>query len=193
MTTHRNWQAFPWTRHEDRTDPDTGATTTHGVDGVRIVDADRGISYSVTLAGTAEGPRLRTLEIDPTEQGGQIDAAALRRVPTVALASYAATFLAERDQAAEDHGEVLLWVGPGGMKYPSEGKPSPELVAEMLKAGETRHTIAAISKRSPSTVDEWIREARRTVPGTPGARRGRKPQQTTGTDRAGSQDEENGR
>lgn len=192
MTTHRNWQAFTWTRHEDRTDPATGTTTTHGVDGVRIVDADRGIAYSATITGTSEGPRLRTLEVDPTERGEVIDTAALRRVPTVALANYAATFLAERE-AAEDRGEALLWVGVGGMKYPSKGKPSPELVAEMLTRGETRHTIARGFDRSPSTVDEWIREARRTVPGTPGARRGRKPQQTTGAERAGSPEERNER
>jgi hypothetical protein len=190
---HRNWSAGPWVRFEPVTDPESGAYRGEtAVEGAVVSDEPNGVAYKVTLNKTPTGPTLRTLEVVPLD-GQPIDQPMLRRVPVATLAAYVAKFLAlqERHARAERnkrvHGrssDVLTLARPGGIELPGDAheRPTDEQVADWLRAGETRSTIAELTGKSPSTVDDWIRRARRLYPDLPQARRGRRPARTTTTE-----------
>lgn len=146
------------------------------VRGAEVSDPDAGVAYRVTIRRSAEGPVLRTLKIEP-RNGQPIDPATLRRVPVATLAQYVHEFLILLEET-NGAGELLMFVGPGGVLLPQEKTSlNAETVAELLRQGHTRHTIAA-KGYALSTADEWIRKARAEYaddPSVPKAKRGPRP------------------
>lgn len=191
----RNWEAVPWTRNEVVLNPQTGAYRGEvGIEGAQVTDRSRGVTYRVTIGqGDGRGVWLRTLEVVPLAEGVAVDQPMLRRVPVAALAAYVAVALAGWKHAETAHrlaasergepepGGLLQFVLPGGISLRDDGVPTSDELAAMLRAGETRHTIAARYSRAPSTVSDWIGRAYREVPELmPPRRRGRRPSQPTG-------------
>lgn len=147
------------------------------VPGASIRDPKRGVTYNVTATGSEGRVWLRSVELlvdDPSKQPDPIT----YRVPSQLLADAAALHLAQtegkQDAAAvvtDEHGNVVVEV-----EEPRSGPPSTDELAALVKAGETRRTLAARFGRSVITVDGWLAQARREQPESfPRQRRGPKP------------------
>lgn len=146
------------------------------VRGAEITDPDRRVSYRATIGRGDGRVWLRSVEIIPDDPDPD---ARVWRVPHQAIAEAVALQLAEEDRVAANG---WFQVGPNRI---GDGIPTPEELAELLRRGENRHTIAARYDRSTSRVDDWLRAARRDRPDLdwPRRRRGPKPRttQTEGT------------
>ncbi|MCX6401489.1 MAG: hypothetical protein NTX33_16360 [Propionibacteriales bacterium] len=117
-----------------------------------IEDVDRGIRYEVLLASAPGKPQIRGLAIMPLEEGGVIDQTVLDKIPLQRLANTAAAY---RTEAGLPRPAVLTpqaWL-------PGE-RPTPEMVAELWRAGTNRELMAREFFVSPKTADKWIRDAR---------------------------------
>ncbi len=160
---------------------------TPGVPGAEIIDLDRGLVYRATTVATPQGPKVRSIEVR-TQGDRPLTPALVRATPLQAIADEVAVLAAARQSASPTTLIVDDGTGPaGGLELPSDtdGVPTSEEVAALLRAGETRRTIAARYERSVTAVDKWIGRARRERPDLmPPKRTGRpsKAEQSTHND-----------
>lgn len=153
--------------------------------GAVVVDQARGARYRATVQPGDGEVQLSSVEVLPAEPGGTLSARALQ-VPGQHLADAVAAYLA-RQAAAEarsresggDGRTVLL----NATVRRTAAAPSAEELRELVREGLKRTTIAERYDRSPSTVDQWLRVARRDRPDLdwPPRRRGPQPGTRTST------------
>ncbi|GAA2181945.1 hypothetical protein GCM10009847_25580 [Leucobacter tardus] len=124
--------------------------------GARIRDDERGVTYNVTIDREGGAARLRTVEVVPDEG---VDNPAVFRLPTQLLATLAAEVLADSEAG---------YFAMGVRADPdTQRKPSAAELADLAGkdgAGWTRHMIAEAFDRNLSTVDQWLRRARKELP-----------------------------
>lgn len=121
--------------------------------GAQVYDAERGVTYRITLQGEPGRPAMRTVEIIPDE--GATDTG-VYRIPSSLLASLTAEVV-----AAHEEGQFTLRAQDEGAR---DRKPSAQELAELVQGGHTRNSIAEKFDRKVSTVDQWLRKARREIP-----------------------------
>lgn len=147
--------------------------------GAVIVDKARGAQYRATVQ-TGDGEvQLTSVEVLPAEPGGTLSTRALQ-VPGQHLADAVASYLA-RQAAAEARSRTEGGSGKAVLMAASVRRkaaaPSAEELRELVREGLNRTAIAERYDRSASTVDQWLRVARRDRPDLewPARRRGPRP------------------
>lgn len=121
--------------------------------GAQVYDDERGVTYRATLQGDDGHRSLRTVEVIPDE--GVVDPS-IYRVP----ASLLAVLTAEVVAATEEGFATLDNRNDVARGY----RPSAEELARLIREGHTRNSIAETFDRKVSTVDQWLRRARRELP-----------------------------
>ncbi|MCU4296332.1 hypothetical protein D3I60_04425 [Brevibacterium permense] len=121
--------------------------------GAQVYDPERGVTYRVTLQGEAGDRSLRTVEVIPDE--GVVDPS-VYRVPASLLTAMTAEVV-----AATKGGRVTL----DNRNDVARGhRPSAQELAQLIREEHTRNSIAEKFDRKVSTVDQWLRRARRELP-----------------------------
>lgn len=191
----RNWIIGPWSvwrarifdkpfRHEGELVESLWHTAhqrhpfSQKVEGARIDDHDKGLTYEATI-GQGDGQVwLESLTIIANRPGQRIDHALLNGIPTKRIAEQVQLHLAEQQALREQTGSRRAFVI--GQESPVVGRTEPptmDELAELVTAGETRGSLAKLFGVSPSAVDNWLGKARRAgviKPATTG--RPRRPQ-----------------
>jgi len=196
--TYSAWSTAPWGRYD--TEPPALPTRTittpdgqtwevsepvdpawhreHWHEGAEVHDHDRGVTYRATV-----DPRTGRLDhLEVVIDGGGIDDNALRRVPVERVARAVRVQVNADARARAEDGPETFTVGlPGSLRREGDKPALEELADRMTRLGEGRQELAAHYGRNLRTVDNWIREARQSIPEQmPAARRGRRPQTSGG-------------
>lgn len=147
--------------------------------GAVVVDTVRGAQYRATIQRSEGVAQLASVEVSPIEPGATLPAGTFR-VPGKHIADAVSGFLAQRAaaearsrQSGGDGGSVLF----NATVRKESATPTAEELRELVRAGLNRGAIASRYGRAISTVDQWLRKARRDRPDLdwPERRRGPAP------------------